>query len=265
VASPVQPGSRGWERRVGGFTLIELLVCVGIIALLLSIILPSLRSVRDQAKSLICMDHLRTTTFRFRLFADPYTAANRGNSSDMQSRFYAVDFLDSLYQTEEFWSNAGEARIDFEPGEEPVLCPAGPRKLSRYKGQAAHLGGIRPRQNISYAMNRRLHEGPTLSGYLEAVRVTERILERPRVPLMFDADGARSVQLRGGAYDTVFAAPPQPNERTEYSDGEYWHPSTRHRGRINIGFVGGFVVTTSDPLADASWDWGYHPPVEIPR
>ena len=82
---------------------------------------------------------------------------------------------------------------------------------------------------------------------------------------MFDADGARSVQLRGGVMDALFAAPPQSSERSPYSFGAYWHPSTRHRGRINIGFVGGFVVTTSDPLADANWDWSYHPPVEAPH
>ena len=264
MASPVQPGSLGWARRGGGFTLIELLVCMGIIALLLSIILPALRSVRDQAKSLICMDHLRNTTFRFRLFADPYTAADRGDSSNLTSRFHAADFLDSIYQTQEFWKNAGEARIDFRPAEEPVLCPAGPRQLSRVKGQPAHLGGITPQQNISYTMNRRLFEGPTRTGMLAAVRVPERVLERPQVPLMFDGDGARSVQLRGGVMDTLFAAPPLTTERSPYSSGAYWHPGKRHRGRINIGVVGGFVVTTSDPLADPNWDWAYHPPVEAP-
>lgn len=264
MASPVQPGSQGWARRGSGFTLIELLVCMGIIALLLSILLPSLRSVRDQAKSLICMDHLRTTMFRFRMFADPYTAGNRGDSSSMETQFHAADFLDSLYQTQEFWTNLGEVVIDFRPGEEPVLCPAGPRKLSRVQGQAAHVGGVTPQQNISYAMNRRLFEGPTRTGWLAAVLVPERILERPRVPLMFDADGARSVQLRGGVLDALFAAPSRSTERSPYSSGAYWHPSVRHRGRMNIGFVGGFVVTTSDPFADANWDWAYHPPVGTP-
>lgn len=55
-----------------GFTLIEVLVVVAIIALLISILLPSLRKARWQAKVVACQGHLHDLGIAFQIYAGTY-------------------------------------------------------------------------------------------------------------------------------------------------------------------------------------------------
>ncbi len=55
-----------------GFTLIELLVVIAIIALLLSVLMPALRKVKEQGRSIVCRSNLKQWYLCMNLYASDY-------------------------------------------------------------------------------------------------------------------------------------------------------------------------------------------------
>lgn len=70
--------------RRAGFTLVELLVVIGIIALLISILLPALKKAKDAANAAKCQNNLKTLMTAFIMFAQDHKNHLPGNKHDSE-------------------------------------------------------------------------------------------------------------------------------------------------------------------------------------
>jgi len=86
--------------RQGAFTLVELLVVIGIIALLISILLPSLSAAREQAASVKCLSNLR----QLGVAAAAYTAQNKNYLVPADVRDFTRPVSLSYQDVNETWA-----------------------------------------------------------------------------------------------------------------------------------------------------------------
>jgi hypothetical protein len=238
----------------------ELLIVVSIIALLLAIMTTALRGVRSATKSFVCKNNLRTVAFEFGLFADDYARGDRGDSDQgLRAGFSAVDFQESVYKVDEFWDLDEPGTATYRPSKQPLICPAGPQRLERQSGQPCQ-SAVNPQENVSVAFNMRLAAASVSlqsTGWwvFRDVRLTPRILEHPDVPLAFDVDGVQAVDRR----KLPFYSAPAVEQQGLYANDQFWFPSLRHGRKVNACFVGGYVLSSSDPVNESGWDWRYQP------
>jgi len=239
--------------RRAGFSLLELLVVIALIGTLIGLLMTAVSASRGAAMRLKCVAQMQHGVFQFRMFADDFAVTTRGDSDLLgPGRFRIDDFADSMYRIDEFWVGEPAPRVPLDAPSELMMCPAGPKQLLRRPGRTAFELAIWPPRNVSLALNRRLWRTGVTPGITE---VTSRILSHPGVPLLMDVDGAAAV----AAGELPYYIAPSVAPDDDYAGGDYWFPSYRHAGRLNVAFVGGHVGTSAEPLAEAGWRWGYYP------
>lgn len=244
-----------------GFTLLELLVVVGIIAALIAILGASVRKVRNAGRTVVCMNNLKTVNQEFFRFADDSTRTYRGDSERTGRLFRLEDFQEKLYRIDEFWDAGPSSEITLEPSKLALACPAATGILTKRKNLPCSENAIVPPENVSMAFNMRLDRvSAVVRGWpvLQRTRLTMRILERFDVPLAFGVDGAQAA--RNGVLP-YYSAPPA-RDAGLYGTGKFWFPSLRHEGKLNVAFIGGYVLRTADPGNAPRSNWEYQPPLQ---
>ena len=134
------------KNRKRAFTLVELLVVIGIIALLISILLPSLNRARAMARATVCQSNLRQMYLAIVLYQNDY--------KQYIPRPLWADPLTG-WDDPACWVNAVPTAIRQKPFGASAYAPANPQD-SRRSMFVCPVGGAFHDQSITYAYNLQL-------------------------------------------------------------------------------------------------------------
>jgi prepilin-type processing-associated H-X9-DG protein/prepilin-type N-terminal cleavage/methylation domain-containing protein len=240
------------RRRAEGFTLVELLVVIGIIALLISILMPALGRARKQANAVQCASNVRQLVQSYLM----YLNANKGRGVAYRGN-------------DDFWIEA--FRKDYGNANDIRFCPNAKEDISPSWGTATRawtFSNGATTNSGSYGFNGWNHRwdpvgqgGAMYSGGSQQHYVTPTSAEASRIPVFGDCtwpDGwPRATD------------PTPPNLQTGDPSRQGNAPSenmmarftiARHDRRANIAFLDGHAdAVLLDDMKQLKWHNGYQP------
>jgi prepilin-type N-terminal cleavage/methylation domain-containing protein/prepilin-type processing-associated H-X9-DG protein len=236
------------NKRYCGFTLIELLVVIAIIALLLSIILPSLKKVKESTKTLICRTNIKQLAIAHDLYRMDHNnkAMNHFGGKDMWCMLLAPYMSDNSYQLNPAKNLEGAMKILFCPS---TKAPEYEDSLwgsatNRWRYHWTDSTGLQFAAEASYGLNY------WVGGWdLDALVAYGSITEEEKSLAYRDSSEARSdipvfaesVWLAGLPKDNQLP-PTDPYELIEppmWSSGILRFCIDRHNMAINVSFADG--------------------------
>lgn len=257
-----------------GFTLIELLVVISIIALLLSIMMPSLRKAKEKAKSSLCQNNLKQLSLGFMM----YLVSNNNKGPAASVSRYSPGYEPWIDQILPYMSDPGYASDPEGYTQKVMFCPS-TKEAREPSGYSPGLPKYRWRYDISgrqiegaYALNVWVGGG-ILTDYIPSsqpelfelsFRSNLGISGSAEIPVFSDCTWAEAIPL-----DTDEVPTRDISSSTVYAD--FWLPTinryfiNRHEMKINSSFADGHVDTIPlTKLWNQKWHKGFKKISEVP-